>query len=156
MNHKQNKRVIPGNLKIAVGVCKHKANRMDFFDLMKILPGDVKSIIGKLVNSYKVYENTNITMVFIDNNPDKNWSWYYISRNPNIDLQRPTKKYIIDNPDIGLYLPYIDRKLKDKDIHKRMNQAERMKIKDINRRYMTTNHINRHQKKVKKRYNNRY
>ena len=52
---KKKKRLVikPDNLKKAVGVSKYEANKMDFFDLMKMLPGDVKHNIGKQVKGDK-------------------------------------------------------------------------------------------------------
>ena len=41
-----------------------------------------------------VSENANLTMDFINVNPEKSWNWYAISRNQNI-----TMKNLIDNPD---------------------------------------------------------
>ena len=45
-------------------------------------------------NWEEISRNPNITMKFINDNPDKPWEWYFISENPNI-----TMKDILDNPD---------------------------------------------------------
>ena len=40
-----------------------------------------------------ISRNPNITIKIILNNPNENWDWNYISQNPNI-----TMKFILDNP----------------------------------------------------------
>ena len=52
---KKKKRLVikPDNLKKAVGVSKYEANKLDFFELMKMLPGDIKHNIGKQVKGDK-------------------------------------------------------------------------------------------------------
>tara|TARA_R110000823_G_scaffold134035_1_gene262785 strand:+ start:358 stop:1191 length:834 start_codon:yes stop_codon:yes gene_type:complete len=52
---KKKKRLVikSDNLKKAVGVSAYEANKLDFFDLMKMLPGDIKHNIGKQVKGDK-------------------------------------------------------------------------------------------------------
>ena len=44
------------NMKKAVGLSKYEANKTDFFDLMKMLPGDIKHNIGKQVTADIMYD----------------------------------------------------------------------------------------------------
>lgn len=115
--------------------------------------------------------NSNLTYIShtpIRNNSDKpwNWNWNWVSTNQNITM------YDIDTNTLPMYEierkwrdseserkwrdSESERKWREKDRHQRMKQAQRLKLKDRKQRYMTTNHIKRHQKKVKKTYNNRY
>ena len=53
------------------------------------------------------HKHPNITWENIQNNPDKEWCWYYISLNPNI-----TWDIIQNNPDKDWHWPSVSEKSK--------------------------------------------
>jgi hypothetical protein len=103
-----------------------------------------------------VLRNPNLTVDFINDNPDKPWNWY----NPNPMLNNPNLTLNDIESENDNEMKWRDseseRKWREKDRHQRMKQAERLKLKDRKRRYMIPNNIQRHQKKEKKRYSGRY